>query len=164
MTSRDSKISSDEFRRVCGHYVTGVGVVTAMVEGAPIGFSINSFTSVSLDPLLVSFYAAHTSSTWAQMKHSTTFAVNILSESQHELISVFSKKGIDRFEGLEWKNARVTGSPLLENTSGWIDCRISQVQDIGDHHLVVGEVVDLHAVSDVAPLAYYKGKFVSLAS
>ena len=80
------------------------------------------------------------------------------------LISVFSKKGIDRFKGLEWKNARVTGSPLLENTSGWIDCRISQVQDIGDHHLVVGEVVDLHAVSDVAPLAYYKGKFVSLAS
>ena len=135
MTSQDTKISSDEFRRVCGHYVTGVGVVTAMVENSPIGFSINSFTSVSLDPLLVSFYAAHTSSTWAQMKHSEFFAVNILSESQHELISVFSK-----------------------------NCRISQVQDIGDHHLIVGEVLGLHAVSDIAPLAYYRGKFVSLAS
>ena len=164
MTSQDTKISSDEFRRVCGHYVTGVGVVTAMVENSPIGFSINSFTSVSLDQLLVSFYAAHTSSTWAQMKHSEFFAVNILSESQHELISVFSKKGIDRFAGLDWEHSPVTGSPLLSNTSGWIDCRISQVQDIGDHHLIVGEVLGLHAVSDIAPLAYYRGKVVSLAS
>lgn len=164
MSSQSSPITPEEFRRVCGHYATGVGVVTAVVEGAPVGLSINSFTSVSLEPLLVSFYAAHTSTTWAQMKNSDSFAVNILSESQHDLISTFSKKGIDRFANLEWSRAPITGSPLLPNTSGWIDCRVTQVHDIGDHYLVVGEVLDLYSKTDEGPLLYYKGKIASLAS
>jgi 3-hydroxy-9,10-secoandrosta-1,3,5(10)-triene-9,17-dione monooxygenase reductase component len=164
MSSQSSPITPEEFRRVCGHYATGVGVVTAVVEGAPVGLSINSFTSVSLEPLLVSFYAAHTSTTWAQMKNSDSFAVNILSESQHDLISTFSKKGIDRFANLDWSHSPITGSPLLPNTSGWIDCRVTQVHDIGDHYLVVGEVLDLYSKTDEGPLLYYKGKIASLAS
>jgi len=164
MSSQIKQITPDEFRRVCGHYATGVGVITAKVDEAPIGFSVNSFTSVSLDPLLVSFYAAHTSSTWAQMKNSDSFAVNILSESQHELISTFSKKGIDRFANIDWYPAPVTGSPLLPNTAGWIDCRVTQVHDIGDHYLVVGEVLDLDSNTNEGPLLYYKGKVASLAS
>ena len=164
MSSQTRQITPEEFRRVCGHYATGVGVVTAVVDGKPVGLSVNSFTSVSLEPLLVSFYAAHTSTTWEQMKNSDSFAVNILSESQHDLISTFSKKGIDRFANINWEPARITGSPLLPDTSGWIDCRVKQVIDIGDHYLVVGEVLDLHSDSDAGPLLYYKGKIATLAS
>ena len=164
MSSQLRQITPEEFRRVCGHYATGVGVVTAVVDGTPVGLSVNSFTSVSLEPLLVSFYVANTSTTWAQMKNSDSFAVNILSESQHELISIFSRKGIDRFENLDWNPASLTGSPLLTNTSGWIDCRVTKVHEVGDHYLVVGEVVDLHSDSETGPLLYYRGKIATLAS
>jgi flavin reductase (DIM6/NTAB) family NADH-FMN oxidoreductase RutF len=83
---------------------------------------------------------------------------------QHDLVSTFSKKGIDRFANINWEPAKISGSPLLPDTSGWIDCRVKQVHDIGDHYLVVGEVLDLHSDSDAGPLLYYKGKIATLAS
>ncbi len=95
-------IDSAEFRRVLSHLPTGVVVVTSVVDGAPVGMACNSFTSISLDPALVGFSVAHTSSTWPPIRSAGRFCINVLAEDHAELTRNFSRKGIDRFSGVDW--------------------------------------------------------------
>src|SRR5438132_3428922 len=82
-------IEAAHFRRVLGHYATGVTIITAVHEGKPYGLAANSFTSVSLDPALVSFAAAHSSTTCPHIKAAGHFCVNLLDEEQEELCRLF---------------------------------------------------------------------------
>jgi len=104
------------FRRVLGHVPTGVALITATTPAGPTGMAVNSFTAVSLNPPLVSFCAAHTSSTWPRIEAAGAFAVNVLGEHHAEVSRRFARKGADRFAGLVHRSG-ATGAPVLDGVA-----------------------------------------------
>ena len=151
------------FRRVLGQFPTGVVLVTAATSEGPTGMAVNSFTSVSLDPPLVSFCAAHSSTTWPRIRAAGAFAVNVLGEQHAEVSRLFARKGVDRFAGLGHRPG-ATGAPVLDGVAAHLDCRLHAVHDAGDHVIVLGRVVDLHADDAVRPLVFHGGDYYSLQS
>lgn len=156
-------VEQAEFRHVLGHFASGVTVITTPDEdgGGPAGFACQSFSSLSLDPPLVTFLVARTSTTWPRIGRAGVFCVNILAAGQGELCRAFAVSGADKFAGVEWDPAPVTGSPLLRGSLAWIDCGIHAVHTGGDHLIVVGRVNDLAADPDAEPLLFYRGGFGS---
>ena len=140
-------VDGREFRRVLGHYPTGVTVVTAATDDGPEGMTIGSFTSVSLDPPLVSFCPGHDSDSWLRMRGVGGFCVNVLSDRQAELSSTFASKMADRFEGVVTR-VEATGAPVIEGCLAWIDCQVHAVHTAGDHDIVVGRVVAMGTAPD----------------
>ncbi|MFE0101644.1 flavin reductase family protein [Streptomyces sp. NPDC059009] len=151
-----------EFRRVLGNFATGVTVITApATDGAqgPAGFACQSFASLSLDPPLVSFMVARTSTTWPRIARAGVFCVNVLGDGQGELCRGFAVSGADKFAGVEHSPSPVSGSPRLTGAPAWIDCTIHAVHTGGDHLIVVGRVDALGAEESGSPLLFHKGKF-----
>ena len=152
-------VDNDAFRRVLGHYATGVVVVAAIVDGEPCGLAVNSFTSVSLDPPLVAFCAARSSSTWPRLRTSETFAVSVLSSEQEDVCRLFARKGADRFTGTTWTTSPA-GHPVLGKAMAWLDISADRIVPAGDHELVLGRVTALSATDgDAAPLLFFRGAF-----
>ncbi len=149
---------ADSFRAVLGHFATGVTIVTAMDDGEPVGMAANSFTSVSLDPPLVLFCAAKTSTTWPRIRKARQFTVNILDEHQEELCRLFSQKGIDRFAAAGWRPS-AAGSPVLHDVHAYVDCDMWAEYEGGDHVIVVGRVLELGVTADAGPLVFYRGTY-----
>jgi 3-hydroxy-9,10-secoandrosta-1,3,5(10)-triene-9,17-dione monooxygenase reductase component len=147
-----------EFRTVLGQFATGVTIITAMDDGEPAGVAANSFTSVSLDPPLVLFCVALSSSTWPRIERARKFAVNILGEHQEELSRLFAAKGADRFAQIDW-HLGVGGSPVLEDCIAYLDCEFWAEYDGGDHIIVVGRVLDLGVNHDAGPLVFFQGQY-----
>jgi 3-hydroxy-9,10-secoandrosta-1,3,5(10)-triene-9,17-dione monooxygenase reductase component len=148
---------SARFRTVLGHFPTGVTVITAAGADGPVGFTIGSFVSVSLDPPLVGFLPQKTSQTWAPMELAGSFCVNVLSAEQGELCWRFAKERDDKFSGVGWRPAPVSKAPLLDGALAWIDCTIEAVSDAGDHIFVLGRVHGLDA-GDGDPQLFFRGK------
>lgn len=157
-------ISPAEFRAVLGNFASGVTIITAPAtaeggEGGPAGFACQSFASLSLDPPLVTFMVARTSTTWPRIARAGVFCVNILGAEQGELCRAFAISGADKFAGVEHAPAPVTGSPRLAAVPAWIDCRIHAVHTGGDHLIVVGRVEAIGAAGEGEPLLFHKGRF-----
>lgn len=151
-----------KFRQVLGHFPTGVTVITAISGDAePVGFTIGSFTSVSLDPPLVGFLPMVDSARWLAIRDVGSFCVNVLSSHQADLCWQFARSSIEHpFEGVVWHPAPATGSPVIDGSIAWIDCTIEQVVDAGDHHFVLGRVLALEhadAASDLNALLFFRG-------
>ena len=143
MSAQESDIGADTFRKVLSYYPTGVSVVTGSTVGeGPVGLVVGTFTSLSLEPALVSFMPAKSSSSWPKIRSSGAFCVDVLGAGQAEACRQFSAPGGRKFEGVDWRPG-ATGSPILSGSVAWVDCRIEQVFDSGDHQIVVGRVVDL---------------------
>ena len=143
------------YRQVMGQFLAGVTVITAMEDGTPVGMAASSFTSLSMDPPLVLFCPARSSSTWARIAEAGHYAVNVLA-AEHEPVSrAMSSKAPDKFTGLRW-HTEVTGCPVLDDALGWIDCRTEHVYEGGDHLIVVGRVLAL-GWRDGDPLGYHRG-------
>jgi 3-hydroxy-9,10-secoandrosta-1,3,5(10)-triene-9,17-dione monooxygenase reductase component len=161
-------VSPAAMRDVLGHFVSGVVVVTARAgrdfddRGASLlGFTCQSFASLSLDPPLVSFAPARTSSTWPRIREVGAFCVNVLAEDHRELSAGFARSGgpsVDKFAGVDWCPAP-SGAPVLEGVSAWIDCTLWAEYDGGDHTIAVGRVHDLGADPKRSPLLYYRGGY-----
>ena len=149
---------SAKYRQVLGHFPTGVTVITAMDGDTPAGLAVGSFSSVSLEPALVGFFATHTSSTWPRIRDAGVVCVNILSEDQEEVCRRFAMSGGDKFAGLGWTPTG-SGSPLLEGALAWIDCDIDSVVEAGDHVLVLGKVRDLGVGHEGSPLVFFRGGY-----
>ena len=147
-----------EFRKALGQFATGVTIITAVSDGEPAGLAANSFTSVSLDPPLVLFSVARTSSTWPKIERARKFAVNILGEHQEEVSRLFATKDVDRFAQIDW-HLGVGGSPVLHDTLAYLDCEFWAEYDGGDHTIAVGRVLDLSADPARPPLLYYRGRY-----
>ncbi|MFD4589384.1 flavin reductase family protein [Streptomyces rubiginosohelvolus] len=156
-------IAPAEFRRVLGHFASGVTVVTARDADGPTGFACQSFASLSLDPPLVSFMVARTSTTWPRIARAGVFCVNILGAEQGALCRGFAVSGADKFAGVPYGEAPATGSPLLDSVPAWIDCRIHAVHTGGDHLIVVGRVEALGAEEEGEPLLFHRGAFGRLS-
>ncbi|WP_172386752.1 flavin reductase family protein [Streptomyces sp. MNP-20] len=154
-------LDAAEFRRVLGAFATGVTVVTA--PGAaplgPAGFACQSFSSLSLDPPLVCFMVGRTSTTWPRIARAGVFCVNVLGADQADLCRAFAVSGADKFAGVSYDAAPVTGAPRLAGTVAWIDCAVHAVHTGGDHLIVVGRVEALDATDgDAAPLLFHRGR------
>ncbi|MGW7363321.1 flavin reductase family protein [Streptomyces sp. NPDC054841] len=159
-------LDSGEFRRVLGHFASGVTVITAQdPEGDGLaGFACQSFASLSLDPPLVAFMVARTSTTWPRIARAGAFCVNILGAGQGELCRAFAVSGADKFAGVSHAPAPVTGSPRLDSVPAWIDCTIRTVHTGGDHLIVVGRVEALGAEQEGDPLLFHRGRFGRFSS
>ena len=152
-----------QFRTVLGHFPTGVTIVSGIDGDQPVGFTIGSFTSVSLDPPMVGFLPQTDSPTWAAMEASGKFCVNVLSREQTDLCWKFAKTGneAERFDGVAWHPAP-TGSPIIDRAVAWIDCEVVEAHKMGDHLFVLGRVVALAVDADndgiaPMPLLFFKG-------
>ncbi|MFD9725507.1 flavin reductase family protein [Streptomyces sp. NPDC059072] len=155
-------VSPAEFRAVLGNFASGVTVITAPPgegEDGPAGFACQSFASLSLDPPLVTFMVARTSTTWPRIARAGVFCVNILGAEQGELCRAFAVSGADKFAGVGHNPAPATGSPQLDDVPAWIDCRIHAVHTGGDHLIVVGRVEAMGAAGEDGPLLFHKGRF-----
>jgi 3-hydroxy-9,10-secoandrosta-1,3,5(10)-triene-9,17-dione monooxygenase reductase component len=157
---RVAAIDGKRFRSVLGHFATGVVVITAIdpATGRPIGLAANSFTSVSLDPPLVSFCVAHTSTTWPRVRAAERYCVNILSAPQREVCLRFAAKGGDRFAGLDWTESP-GGGPLIDGALAWLECSVEAEYAAGDHVIVVARVHHLDRRHDGDPLIFYRGSY-----
>lgn len=150
------------FREVLGQYPTGVVVVTAISgSGDPLGMTVGSFTSVSLDPPLVAFLPSKSSSSWRTLRDSgDRFCVNVLSADQEVIGRNIAMRKSDKFVDIDW---RVTGqgNPLVNGAVAYIDCRIEIIHDAGDHEIVVARVEDLGINNGVYPLLFFRGGYGS---
>jgi 3-hydroxy-9,10-secoandrosta-1,3,5(10)-triene-9,17-dione monooxygenase reductase component len=151
-------VDAGEFRRVLGHYATGVVVVTARCpDGTLAGLAVGSFTSVSLDPPLVAFLPAKTSSSWPRIGAGRSFCANILGAGQEDLVRRFAAAGGDKFAGLGWVPSPL-GHPVLPGVPAWVECDLHRVDDAGDHLIVLGLVRALHASGNSpGPLVFFRG-------
>ncbi|OQM74235.1 flavin reductase [Manganibacter manganicus] len=132
----DPKALRDAF----GAFLTGVTVVTTHDgNGLPVGFTANSFTSVSLDPPLLLVCLARTSRNFDTLTEAAGFAVNILSEGQKDISNTFARPVEDRFAGLDWQPGP-HGAPVLANVAAWFDCALDKVVEGGDHVILLGRV------------------------
>jgi 3-hydroxy-9,10-secoandrosta-1,3,5(10)-triene-9,17-dione monooxygenase reductase component len=152
-------VDSARFRQVLGHFPTGVTVVTAASPQGPAGLAVGSFFSVSLEPPLVAFCAAKTSSSYPKIEAEGQFAVNILADDQEDVCRVFASKAEDKFAGIGYRPAPRTGAPLLADVLAWIECGIDAVHEAGDHWIVVGRVLDLDVVHEGGPLIFFRGGY-----
>src|SRR3954452_265231 len=117
-------VSSAVMRDVLGHFVSGVVVVTAMGEDGPAGFTCQSFASLSLDPPLITFAPARTSTTWPRIRAVGSFCVTGLAEVDQELSAGYARSGVDKFAGVPWRSAPTSGSPVRKGVSAWTSCSL----------------------------------------
>ena len=158
ITGRNPRALRDAF----GCFMTGVTVVTTNgPDGKPLGFTANSFSSVSMDPPLLLVSIANTSRSHAAFVGARGFAVNILAEDQKAVSATFAKPVEDRFAGLSWENGPA-GSPVIAGTSAWFDCDMHQVLNAGDHTILIGQIFDFD-VTQAPGLGYYRGAYVTPA-
>jgi len=146
-----------------GRFPTGVTVVTSCdADGHPFGLTASSLTSVSLDPLYLLICIGKGSRSHDVLTAGTGFAVNVLGDDSADLSDRFAivDPG-ERFEGVAHFRT-VNGSPILERAAAWLDCRIAQLHDAGDHTIVVGEVLSCDADSAREPLVYHAGGYREL--
>lgn len=150
------------FRQVLGQYPTGVVVVTAMdPAGEPLGMTVGTFSSVSLDPPLVAFMPQKTSSSWAAIRAAgVRFCANILGDDQEDVCRQVATRKTDKLAGIHWRLSE-GGSPIIEGSVAYVDCVIDAVHDAGDHEIVVGRVSDLDVVSSTNPLLFFRGGYGS---
>ncbi len=153
-------IDAKHFRRVLGHFPTGVAVISGLdPDGKPAGMAIGSFTSVSLDPPLVAFLPDKSSTSWPKIAPSGKFCVNILASEQESVCRTFAVKGGDKFAEFTWTPAGQTGSPRLDDVVAWIDCEVEVVHEAGDHYIVIGRVLELDVANPSLPLLFFQGGY-----
>ena len=148
------------FRDTLGHYASGITIISSIDETDPIGFTCQSFYSVSTEPPLVSFSVMTTSTTYPRVRETGRFAVNVLAHDQHTVSNQFARKGTDKWTGIDW-TPTASGNPVIENTLMWLDCEIWAEHEAGDHYIVVGLVNEMSPTTwhKEEPLLYFKGQY-----
>lgn len=159
ISAADPQAVSASFREVLAHFCSGVVIVTSSdAAAAPVGMTVGSFTSISLDPPLVGFYAGRSSATLPHIAADGRFCANVLAEDQHDLARAFAASRTEKFAGVGWTPGP-GGSPRLTGAHAWIDCTITMRRPIGDHDLLVGQVEALAVAGDSDPLVFHRSIF-----
>jgi len=149
-----------QLRHAFGQFATGVtAIVTRDESGALVGLTVNSFTSVSLDPPLILWNLRRGARSYQAFKACDYFVINVLASDQLEVAQTFSAPVADRFAGLSWMPSPVSSLPILNGVSAWFECKSLNSYDAGDHTIFVAEVRGFsHAERD--PLLFHAGSFV----
>lgn len=160
MKAPTTAVAPDVLRRVCGHWATGIAVITGSAfDGSPRGLAVNSFTSLSLDPPLILFAPGATSTTWPDIQATGGFVVNILSGEQAALARAFARSGGDKFSNVSLLDSD-DGMPHLAGAVARLVCETEMVYAGGDHDIVVGRVLRAEHVEQATPLLFYRGQMV----
>jgi flavin reductase (DIM6/NTAB) family NADH-FMN oxidoreductase RutF len=158
MHSPDDK---QALRKALGAFATGVTIVTARApDGTPVGFTANSFTSVSLEPPLLLVCLAHTAASYEIFRDAESFAVNVLEVGQEETAKRFASRGADKFGPTPWTPGRL-GAPLIDGSLARFDCEMHQRVEAGDHDILMGRVLGF-SLHEGAALLYHQGAFRTL--
>jgi 3-hydroxy-9,10-secoandrosta-1,3,5(10)-triene-9,17-dione monooxygenase reductase component len=157
---RQKSVDQRDFREVLGRFASGVTVVAALDGEAPVGFACQSFASLSLDPPLVVLGVGRSSTSWPRIARVGRFCVNILAESQRSLCAQLGARGGDKFAGVAW-SATEAGTVVLDGALATLDCRVEEIHEAGDHHLVTARVHRLDARGDGRPLLFYRSAFTT---
>jgi flavin reductase (DIM6/NTAB) family NADH-FMN oxidoreductase RutF len=152
-------VDAGAFRAALRHLAGGVTIVTAHGPAGPTGLTVTSLTAASLTPPLLSFYANHESRTLSGLRAADRFGVHLLSADQYELAALFARRDADRFAAPTRWTAGPGGVPLLADAPVRLVCTRREVVPIGDHFLVVGEVIDADVRPGGEPLLYAHGQF-----
>src|SRR4029079_14661426 len=146
-------------RDALGCFATGVTVVTCLnAAGEPAGITVNSFTSVSLDPPLLLVCLAQPAASAGALIEASHFAVNMLQTGEQPASITFSTRVEDRFGSTPWSCGEA-GAPILKDSLSVFECERFGVHDGGDHHLLVGQVVKASFDASLDPLLYFRGKY-----
>ncbi|MFJ2742234.1 flavin reductase family protein [Streptomyces sp. NPDC087440] len=152
----DHRVQGADMRSAMSSFCTGVALITALEpDGRPTGMAVQSFSSVSLDPPLICFCPAHTSSTWPKIRAAGRFAVNILGHDQQELCRQFAVPGADKFAGVDWTPG-AQGVPLIAGVLATIECELADVLDGGDHAIALGRVTGMEVRREGEPLVFFR--------
>jgi flavin reductase (DIM6/NTAB) family NADH-FMN oxidoreductase RutF len=149
-------------RSVFGAFPTGVTAVAAEIDGRPVGLAASSFTSVSLDPPLVSLCVAHTSTTWPVLREVPRLGVNVLGAHQQSACRRLAGPAAERFDELTWRT-REHGAVAIDGASAWLECTIEQEVRAGDHGIVILRVHDVAVDHAITPLVFHASRFRELA-
>ncbi len=154
--------TGNDLKEILRRYPTGVTVVTSLLGGKPWGGTMNSFTSVSLNPPLVAVFVMENSRTTAAIQETGKFIVNIMKHDQEGHSMQFANDGVDdKFQGVSHRKSE-DGIPILDNSLGYIECDLYTSQKIADHVMFVGLVKKASVMNDEEALLYYKRAFRSL--
>ncbi len=156
-------VTPELYRAVIGHVPTPVVIVTAAGAEGPSGLAIGSFVSVSLDPLLVGFFPAKTSSSWPNIRDVGRFCINVLADDQISVSQTFATRGGDKFASVQWRPGP-SGMPIIDGCVAWIDCELDKEIDAGDHVLVLARVDALDLARDAHALVFHRGDYTSTAA
>jgi flavin reductase (DIM6/NTAB) family NADH-FMN oxidoreductase RutF len=150
------------FKEIMGSYPTGVTVITTMdSNNKPVGLTVNSFASVSLDPLLILWSIDKKAGSCEVFKNAEKFSVNILAGNQQDICWTFSSKSEqDRFSKQPW-NLSKNNLPVLEDVFASLECKKVQMIEAGDHYILIGEVIDLNK-NEQDPMLYFRRKVGSV--
>ena len=153
-------IEPARFREALGHYASGITVIASQHDDEPIGFTCQSFYSVSLAPPLVSFSVKSSSRSYPAIRRAGRFAVNMLAAEQADLSNQFARQGTDKWRGVEWHESPL-GNPIIAGSLHWLDCEIHAEHVAGDHLIVIGEVkaIGPQEAAPQQPLLYFKGQY-----
>ena len=161
MEQTTDSLEPQVLRQILGEFATGVTVVTSCVEGMIHGLTVNSFCSVSLNPPLVLVCIDKTAQGCDVIKKGNCFAINILSEKQRNLSDRFANPKFspnERFSGVKYFQKK-TGAPIFENNLGWMDCKLVNNYDGGDHAIFVGEILSAANNSTNKPLLFFRSNY-----
>jgi 3-hydroxy-9,10-secoandrosta-1,3,5(10)-triene-9,17-dione monooxygenase reductase component len=149
---------STAFRRVLGRFPTGLAIVATEVDKKPYGLTCQSFTSVSLDPPLISiFLTKNTGSLWA-IDQTVKFTVSILNEHQSSLARVFAIPGANKFKDVSLLRSP-SDLPIIDESLAWIECDVHTRFDAGDHIGILGLATSMGCIRDTKPLVYWRGGY-----
>jgi flavin reductase (DIM6/NTAB) family NADH-FMN oxidoreductase RutF len=163
MSAQDIAIDPSQFRRVLGHYPTGVAAITSRdAAGAPLALVVGTFTSVSLDPPLVGFLPTKGSASWAAIAATGQFAVNVLASDSVALCGQLAGRG-DKFAGVDYRLSE-RGLPLLADALVTIECAIAWAHEAGDHDFVLGRVLAMDVAREGDPMLFLRGSYGGFAA
>ena len=160
--STPDALSPDVLRHAYGRFPSGVTAACALIDSAPIGMTASSFTSVSLDPPLVSICVAHTSQTWPVLRTAPRLGLSVLGAQHAQVAQALAAKGIDRFSSVEW-DATEAGAVFVRGSAIWLDCTIHDELPAGDHNIVLLRVLHVTPYPEVSPIVFHASGYRQLA-
>ncbi len=154
-------LDAQTLRQAFACFPSGITAVCGMVDGVPNGMAASSFTSVSLDPPLVSVCVAHTSTTWPILARLPRLGISVLGADHGHVASALAAKGTDRFAHVLWEQG-ADGAVLIHGSALWLECEIEQQVPAGDHDIVLFRILELQPYPDISPLVFHASSYRQL--
>lgn len=162
MVAAAAEAGTSQLRTAFGCFPSGITAVCAVIDGEPVGMAASSFTSVSLEPPLVSVCIQNSSRTWRQLRSQLRMGVSVLASGQDLECRQLARPEGDRFDGVSWEHDE-GGSVFLNGAAAWLNCGIHTVVPAGDHAIALLRVHELWFDSAVEPLVFHGSRFRTLA-
>ncbi|ONH25954.1 flavin reductase family protein [Pseudofrankia asymbiotica] len=152
------------FTAVLGRFASGITIISSTADGRPVGLTCQSFFSLSVDPPMIAFSVARTSTSYPVIRRAGSFVVNVLSADQRAVSAAMGRRDADKWSDVRWERAARTGHPVIDGSLAHLECELAAEYDGGDHVIVTAHVVGLgHATHETArPLLYYRSRYHGL--